>query len=192
MEKNGLRKQFKNRIGLISDKDKKNQSQILLHKIAEFLQRQMGLWTLYSPLNDEPNILNLFTQCQHIQWAFPRVESKTEIRFHRVQSLDQMVSSTWGIDELASHDNAPVEKETINGCLVPGMAYDFFGTRLGRGGGYYDRFLKNFNGLKLGVIFNEGLTNEALPYESHDQRMDIVVSPNNWIEVSKCEVRNEF
>lgn len=190
MDKNNLRKQFKKRIELITDKDKKNQSQVLMQKIAEFLQRQVGLWTLYSPLNDEPNVLALFSQCKHIQWAFPRVESKTEIRFHRIQSLDQMVSSTWGIDELASKDNALVEKETINGCLVPGMAYDLHGTRLGRGGGYYDRFLKNFNGLKLGVIFNEGLTNETLPCESHDQKMDIVVSPNNWVEVSKSEVRN--
>ncbi|MCJ8277833.1 MAG: hypothetical protein HRT44_09270, partial [Bdellovibrionales bacterium] len=68
---------------------------------------------------------------------------------------------------------------------------DVQGTRLGRGGGYYDRFLAQYGGIKIGVVFNEGLTTDLLPREDHDQLMDIVATPSQWVEVNlKEEVQN--
>lgn len=192
MEKSTLRVRFKQQIEQIGLENRRAQSYALSQKLRSFLQNKSGIWSLFSPLNDEPNLLNLMEDCPHIQWVFPRVEQGSQMSFCAVKNKDQMIASSWGIKEPPCGEQERVESEQIQGCVVPGIAYDRKGVRLGRGGGFYDRFLVKFKGLKLGVTFEEGLTKEALPRESHDQVMDIVVSPTNWIEVSRNEVRNEF
>ena len=49
------------------------------------------------------------------------------------------------------------------------------GERLGRGGGYYDRYLNDYTGLKIGICFSEQLAS-GLPIEEHDHRMNMVIS----------------
>jgi 5-formyltetrahydrofolate cyclo-ligase len=71
---------------------------------------------------------------------------------------------------------AAVAKERISVCLVPLLAFDGLGGRLGHGKGFYDRFLQGFAGLKVGVAFECQLSLEPLPVESHDQRLDLVVT----------------
>lgn len=190
MDKSSLRVQFKKQIESIGVENRRAQSYALSQKLSSFLGQQKGTWTLFSPLNDEPNLLNLLTDCDHLQWAFPRVESQTHMSFCKVHSKEEMVVSSWGIQEPSCESGETVPIQSIDGCVVPGIAYDKKGTRLGRGGGFFDRFLMNFKGLKLGVAFDEGLTEETLPRESHDQIMDIVISPKNWIEVNTNEVKN--
>jgi 5-formyltetrahydrofolate cyclo-ligase len=57
--------------------------------------------------------------------------------------------------------------------LLPGLAFDSFLTRLGRGRGHYDKFLlKHKNAHKIGVCFKEQLSGIALPRESHDVGVD--------------------
>lgn len=186
VEKSELRALFKNRIAGLSVQERNEQSYAIVVQLTEFLQDHQGVWALYSPLNDEPNLTALLQACSHIDWVFPKVESKTEIKFRRVDSLDQLVTGAWGLHEPAQKPSVP--KDEIAGTLIPGLAYDHQGVRLGRGGGYYDRFLWNFKGLKLGVTFNEGLTVETLPRESHDQLMNTVVSPQKWVDVKQSEV----
>ena len=60
--------------------------------------------------------------------------------------------------------------------LVPGLAFDREGRRLGRGFGHYDRFLAQSPGLKIGLAHHLQICNKALPEESHDIRMDVVVT----------------
>jgi 5-formyltetrahydrofolate cyclo-ligase len=67
--------------------------------------------------------------------------------------------------------------------LVPGLAFDPAGGRLGRGAGYYDRLLTKFEGVRVGVCFSELLVDEV-PTEAHDIQMDFVVTPEGIIS---CE-----
>ncbi len=188
MKKHSLRVQYKERLSHLPVGEKKSQSELLVDQLSTYLKKQSGAWTLFAPLNDEPNLLPLLKQCDHIDWLFPKMESQTEISFRRVKSLNQLVANSWGLEQPS--DQQPLfASEQITGALVPALAYDRYGTRLGRGGGYYDRFLKYFKGLKLGVIFNEGIFNGLLPREAHDQVMNVVISPMQWIEVNS-EVRN--
>ncbi len=187
--KDGLRVEFKRQLQDISDGDKETQSNRLVAQLHEFLQKQSGVWTLFSPLNDEPNLLPLFSSCGHLDWVFPRVKNKTDMEFFKISSIDEMLASSWGLSEPPANPDQSVDSDQITGCLIPGLAFDTFGTRLGRGGGFYDRFLVNFKGLKLGVTFNRGLTTETLPRKSHDQQMNIVISPDQWTEVNTSEVR---
>jgi len=192
IEKDSLRASYKRKLNDLSTNEKQAQSERVCLKLSDFLQNQTGTWTLFSPLNDEPNILKLIESCTHLNWVFPRVVSKEIMKFFRVTTPDELVTSCWGLEEPPADPARVVDQSEINGCLIPGIAFDSEGTRLGRGGGFYDRFLENFKGQKLGVTFIQGMTTETLPRRSHDQQMNIVISPEHWIEVEASEVLNGY
>jgi 5-formyltetrahydrofolate cyclo-ligase len=66
--------------------------------------------------------------------------------------------------------------------LVPGVAFDLQGRRLGRGKGYYDQLLRVFCGTTCGVAFDEQVVGE-IPVEAHDVRLDCVLTPTRWVQV---------
>jgi 5-formyltetrahydrofolate cyclo-ligase len=66
--------------------------------------------------------------------------------------------------------------------LVPGVAFDLHGGRLGRGKGYYDQLLGVWHGLTCGVAFEEQIIGE-IPVEPHDVRMNYILTPARWTEV---------
>ena len=63
-------------------------------------------------------------------------------------------------------------------AVVPGLAFDPSGRRLGRGKGYYDRLLPKLDCPRIGVCFDSHLLDEV-PVEAHDVLMDLVITPNN-------------
>lgn len=75
-----------------------------------------------------------------------------------------------------------VEPETIDWVLVPGLAFDERGYRLGRGGGYYDRFLPRLRPSALRwAIALESQCLSQIPIEPHDQQLDGILSPSKMI-----------
>jgi 5-formyltetrahydrofolate cyclo-ligase len=65
--------------------------------------------------------------------------------------------------------------------LVPGLAFDGFGGRLGRGGGYYDRLLAEHPGFRVGWAVDAQWSEPPLPCEPHDARMDgVVTDARDW------------
>ncbi len=67
--------------------------------------------------------------------------------------------------------------------LVPGVAFDLNGRRLGRGKGYYDRLLATANGLACGVAFDQQIV-RRVPSEGHDVRLSCILTPTRWHEVT--------
>ena len=72
--------------------------------------------------------------------------------------------------------------EQIDVVLVPGLAFDRFGNRLGRGKGYYDRFLRRLpdNVLTIGLAF-DGMIREQIPLNENDYPVKMVVTENGVI-----------
>lgn len=68
--------------------------------------------------------------------------------------------------------------------LVPGVAFDTTGARLGRGKGIYDRLLNEFNGLSIG-IFYECQKADKVPAGEHDKNLDMVVTEKMIIKMRK-------
>ena len=66
--------------------------------------------------------------------------------------------------------------------LVPGIAFDLQGRRLGRGKGYYDRLLAEVRGKTCGVAFDEQIVDE-IPVEPHDIHVNCILTPTRWIEL---------
>jgi 5-formyltetrahydrofolate cyclo-ligase len=82
-------------------------------------------------------------------------------------------------------------REPVAGCaeipfgqfdlvLVPGMAFDLAGNRLGRGRGFYDRMLAQASGIKCGVGYDFQLF-EKLPVEPHDARVNFILTPSRCV-----------
>jgi 5-formyltetrahydrofolate cyclo-ligase len=65
--------------------------------------------------------------------------------------------------------------------LVPGVAFDARGARLGRGRGFYDRLLVDVRGTKCGVAFEEQIV-DAVPVGPLDIRLNCILTPTRWIE----------
>lgn len=76
---------------------------------------------------------------------------------------------------LLEPDGVEVSSAEIDIVVVPGLAFDLHRHRLGYGAGYYDRFLKNFQGISVGVAF-DAQTIDILPIAEHDVALDMVVT----------------
>ncbi len=66
--------------------------------------------------------------------------------------------------------------------LVPGVAFDLHGRRLGRGKGFYDRLLAAVRGKTCGVAFDEQIVTE-IPVEPHDVLLHCILTPSRWIQL---------
>lgn len=77
------------------------------------------------------------------------------------------------------------DKQWIDVCLVPGVAFSAStGQRLGYGKGYFDRFLKDFKGKKVGLCFEAQLINDNV-FDEHDIAMDALITEKRIIEIAK-------
>lgn len=79
-----------------------------------------------------------------------------------------------------------IDFNAIDLMLVPGVAFDRFGGRLGRGGGYYDRILEAYTGRTVAMAFDFQLV-EQVPVEPHDRPVDAVVTETNTIQVQHTD-----
>ncbi len=86
------------------------------------------------------------------------------------------------IEEPSGQDTIDVEH--IEMIVVPAIAYDRRGNRLGRGKGFYDRLLGDSKAIKVGVGYEFQLVDEV-PVEAHDVSMDMVISPSGCIVIKK-------
>lgn len=86
----------------------------------------------------------------------------------------RLVRNSYGIPE-PGEDCTPVDKKDIDVVLVPALCYDRRGVRLGRGGGYYDRWLADYTGISVGMCYRE-LLRETLPGEGHDRPVKLLLS----------------
>ena len=68
-----------------------------------------------------------------------------------------------------------IDKELVDLIIVPGVAFDKKGYRIGYGRGYYDKLLKEFNGKTIGLAFSLQIVNK-IPKEEHDIRVDKVIT----------------
>lgn len=104
--------------------------------------------------------------------ALPCVEGK-EIVFRRYSPETLAEKGRFNIAE--PKGGRVVEPHEIDLMVVPGVAFDHAGNRMGRGGGYYDRFLAGLEIYRIGVCFPHQLLAE-IPCEPHDVPMDEVVT----------------
>jgi 5-formyltetrahydrofolate cyclo-ligase len=70
-----------------------------------------------------------------------------------------------------------VEPDELDLIIAPALSVDSLGNRLGRGGGFFDRYLEQFNGPVAAVIYEHELVSD-LPSEAHDKPVQYAVTPS--------------
>lgn len=165
--------------GITAD-DKLAQSLELQEYLRQLLKDESGCWGAYQALNTEPQ-LNWSLVAPHIDWAFPKIENN-EIKFY--QNVTQFSKSNLGIQEPTQGEF--VDSQKLNGVVMPGLAFDLEGYRLGRGAGFYDRSLNQFNNKKVGVCFESSLLKEC-PREAHDIFCHVVVTNKSIYKIKSSE-----
>ena len=101
--------------------------------------------------------------------ALPRCAENGRMEFFLVESRADLTEGAWGISE-PNDFCPPVVPDGDDLCLVPGLAFDRRGFRLGHGGGFYDRWLARYPISALGLCY-PGFRPEKLPTEPFDIRI---------------------
>jgi 5-formyltetrahydrofolate cyclo-ligase len=132
---------------------------------------------------DEPPTEDLCAQLREAgaTLLLPRIDGETLV-WIEITSDTTWVKNRWSIDEPAG----PAFDGTPAVWIIPGLAVDADGYRLGQGGGYYDRALENVHDdVPIIAILFEDEVLEEVPREAHDHRVDIVVTPDRvrWLSM---------
>jgi len=132
----------------------------------------------YAAFRDEadPRLLLRMLAARGHPLALPAMTGKAlPLRFHRWCETDELVVHPYGVAE--PHSDAPVVEPSV--LLVPLLAFDSHGTRLGYGGGYYDRTLAALRAAgsvrAIGIAY-AGQELPAVPRSAHDERLDAVLT----------------
>ena len=168
----------------------RDKKQLLDGKICEHIINSMSFkysdtLLMFCPTDEEIDILPLFYAAKNSgkRVAFPRCFSKGIMKFFYVDDLSLLKEGKYGI-------KAPDEVEEFVSsvhplCIVPSLAASKNGTRLGYGGGFYDRFLSKFDGISMCVQYDEFLA-ENLPQEKrYDKKFDVLVTESGVCVIGK-------
>ncbi len=134
----------------------------------------------YIPLPDEVDITPLFSfdsfvaqdrQLQEKTFYIPAFDEASG-GYRLAELTPELKPGKFGIPEPEDPVFAPEELDLI---IMPGVAFDRAGHRLGRGGGFYDRLLPQYHATRLGICF-EFQCLESIPSESHDCNVDLLIT----------------
>lgn len=150
----------------VSDAQKK-----LTQNLTKFMTQQSGIWAAYWPLPQEASVKEAVEASEHIRWVYPRMQNG---------KLDFCLPELWekvqfGVTQPAQGAQV-IDLKQIQGVLVPGLAFDRQGNRLGRGKGFYDQTLETFSGIKVGIAYKAQMSSTEVPNESHDVKMDFIIT----------------
>ena len=137
---------------------------------------------LYAPIRSELDVWSVFDDAlaNGKTVGLPRCGVDSQMEFYHVKSRADLVKGAYNIPEPS--ENCPLlvremlsERGSKVVCLVPGVAFDRKGYRMGYGGGYYDRYLADFNGIRIGITY-AALLRESIPKETFDHQMNMVIT----------------
>ena len=174
MRKDELRQQIRQQKRQFSPAQLEELSLPVIQRLRPYLKDASVVMAYYS-LPDEVNthqlIDNLVAEGKTV--LLPKVTGDETMELCRYQSADDLREGAFHLMEPIGEPFT--NDDQIEVALIPGMAFDAEGHRLGRGKGYYDRFLQSVSDIKkIGVCFDLQKV-EQVPSEAHDIVVDIVV-----------------
>ncbi|MBP5639475.1 MAG: 5-formyltetrahydrofolate cyclo-ligase [Victivallales bacterium] len=192
MTKKHLRTFYTERLSALPE-NRSDMDASIISNVAKVLKNiQSGGLVAFVPFRKEPGILPLLRQwlADGNDLFLPRYNREnSSYELVKICSLEsELASGHYGILEpipslIGSQPPflAPMQRV----WLVPALAFDRSGNRLGRGAGYYDRLLEGADGVKIGVAYDCQIA-DAIPSGAHDVAMDYVVTESHIISVSSC------
>jgi 5-formyltetrahydrofolate cyclo-ligase len=136
----------------------------------------------YLGVGGEPELGPMLDPARHVL-ALPRTEHE-RMTLHRWAG-ETLVPGAFRIPEPPA-DLPLVSPDEVDLWLIPGLAFDRRGNRLGRGAGHYDRVLAGTRGRKVGIAWDFQVV-EDIPAEAHDVPMDALVTDAGWFRVGPVD-----
>ncbi len=180
------------RIGLSDAEFQRLNQKIVAHFFKAIDLSTMQVLHVFLPIEKQKEvntwmiIERIRTQYPHISISIPRINNQSStIENFYYEGADQLEKNTWGI--LEPKQGIPTPGAKIDAVLVPLLAFDRAGNRVGYGRGFYDKFLATLNCKKIGLSFFppvqsiEGMNDRDIP-------IDTIITPDGCITV-KQQVR---
>lgn len=170
MTKRELRQQIRTQKRRLSAAELAVMSEDICSKVLALASwQEAGTLLLYYPLPDEVDVRLLIKDAfESGKKVLLPVVKGDELELHLYEGEASLKEGAFGIMEPTGPLFAPIHYDEIELAIIPGMAFDSAGHRLGRGKGYYDRLLPNLRDAKLiGVCFPFQFL-EEVPAEAHD------------------------
>ncbi len=130
----------------------------------------------FSALLREPDLRALHDALPDVDWYYPLCRDEDQMSYYLVHDVDELERGSFGIMEPNAERHERVAAGQLDVILCPGFAFGRDGSRLGKGGGYYDRYLmgRAVHCELIGVGFACQVY-DTVPVEKHDVRMNRVL-----------------
>lgn len=181
--KTALRTMIRERLEKISTAVREVESIELCERLKAQMPSAQAI-LFFAPMADELNVwpvlelsVALGTTC-----ALPFYDAGKQSYGAKVitKPATEVVTGKFGIREPAA-SCVEIALDQFDLVLVPGMAFDLYGNRLGRGRGFYDRLLPSVSGVKCGVGYDFQLL-EKIPVEPHDVKLSFILTPSRFVK----------
>lgn len=179
-DKTVLRQRYKNfRKNLDRQLKSEMDRDIILRLISSEIYFDAGNILAYASTEDEVStkafVTAAFANGKRV--AFPRcTDLDGSMDFYYVDSVKDLKRGAFGIFEPSEKCRRVPESDYRKSlCIVPGLAFDISGYRLGYGKGYYDRFLSNYDGISVGLCYT-ACVKFKLPSDEYDRRVDRLIT----------------
>ena len=188
MTKEVLRKLAIAKLSLIDEKSYTEWSSLLSKNLSQLLSElnfiQNNLFIgVFAPIAREPLwYLDLESDVDHLT-AYPANSAKNELMTFKIARMsDLVIKKDFGFEILGP----TIESlEVVPGViLIPGLCFTENGERLGRGKGFYDKYLAHYQGQKIGICFSVQIE-EKITTENHDATLDYIVTEKKIINCKR-------
>ena len=193
MDKNTLRIKYLQIRDSLPPKAREECSQKICSVVAETQEfKNCEVLLCYSPIRTEVDVMQLFDMAvsEGKTVGFPRVDGD-DMEFYAVSSCEELTPGTFGVSEPQASEKKRIDprgKRTL--MIVPGLAFDEMGNRIGYGKGYYDRYLRKYDGGidTIAVCFEKQVT-ESIPSDESDIPVGKLATING---VADCGLHRKY
>lgn len=184
-EKKRLRKKYQAVRKQLTDDQVINKSRSIAQKITSLSAfKQAATIHSYIALKKKREVLtrDIIEHCFEADKTVvvPKMKKRGELSHHTIQHFGELTPNRWGVPEPPDDDEFSIESLSI--ILVPMVSGDHLKNRLGYGKGYYDRFLSKTDAVKIGLLYDDTLSDIILPTDHFDVQLDLLVTESGIVE----------
>lgn len=174
--KNEFRDRYKARRNELSAEEKARlEGGIAAAFLSTMVYKSSSQILLYASTDDEVSTWDIAEKAlaDGKKLFYPRCYGDHDMDFYLASSLEELGRGRFNILEPSGSE----AYSPLNGdlCIVPGLAYDKYGYRLGYGRGFYDRFLSSFGGVTVGLCYGS-FVEGSLPRGKYDVKVDVLLT----------------
>ena len=168
-DKNKLRRHYSSLRDALCEEERQKYSKIICEKLLPYLEEKKIL--SYAPIRSEVDVSRI-NEIFDVAYPHIREDKKMDALLPK---NDRFLINKYQIREPDPSCSTLIRQNELQVIIVPLLAFDQDRQRLGYGGGYYDRYLKNTDALKIGVAYELQKTDLDLKQE-HDVPLDLIIT----------------